>query len=182
MNLPNKLTVFRMLLTPLIIFFLVSEFFQNRFLISIFLFSIASITDKIDGFIARKYNQVTNFGKIADPLADKVLVIPILLCFIQFKVITAVPVIIIILREFLVVYVRLIAASQNKIVAANKWGKIKTASQIFAILFILSTLQINSTLLLPYCELVIWISTIFTFISGAVYVKDNFSLIKNEMT
>lgn len=181
MNVPNKLTIFRILLTPVLVFFLISSL-ENKFLFALLIFSIASITDQIDGFIARKHNQVTNFGKIADPLADKILVISALLCMIQLDLITALPVIIIIVREFLVVYIRLIAASQGTIIAANNFGKIKTVSQIFAILFIFVIMQIKALNLIPYCEPVIWISAFFSTLSGFVYVKDNMNVIRKELT
>lgn len=181
LNVPNKLTVLRILLTPILVFFLISSL-ENKFLFALLIFSVASITDQIDGFIARKNNQVTNFGKIADPLADKILVVSVLLCLIQLGVITALPVVIIIVREFLVVYIRLIAASQGTIIAANNFGKLKTVSQILVIIFMLVVMQINAVNLIPYCELAIWISAFFSTLSGVVYVKDNMHVIKKELT
>lgn len=127
MNLPNKLTVVRIVLVP----FFVAAMLLNipgRYLIALVLFALASFTDLLDGKIARKYDLVTNFGKFMDPLADKVLVMSALICFIPCFNLSAVAVIIIMAREFLVTSLRLVASSEGLVIAADKWGKVKTAS------------------------------------------------------
>ena len=132
MNLPNKLTLLRIILVPLIIAVILIEF-PFHFLAAGLLFGIASITDALDGKIARRDNLITDFGKFADPLADKILVISVLVCFVKLGLCGAIPLIIIIFREFTVTSVRLVAAAKGKVIAANMWGKVKTVSQIVAI-------------------------------------------------
>ena len=135
MNLPNKLTILRIILVPFVIAAMLIEF-PFHFTAAGVLFGIAAITDAFDGKIARRDNLITDFGKFADPLADKILVISVLVCLVKFGLCGAVPLIIIIFREFAVTSVRLIAASKGKVIAANMWGKVKTVSQIVAIVAI----------------------------------------------
>lgn len=135
MNLPNKLTVIRILLVPLIIAFTLIRFPFND-LIALVLFGAAALTDLFDGKIAREQNIVTDFGKFADPLADKILVISILICFVKLDLAPAVTVIIVLFREFTVTSMRLVAAAKGKVIAANFWGKLKTVIQISAIVAI----------------------------------------------
>ncbi len=132
MNLPNKLTLLRIALVPAVIACILIDF-PFHFLAAGVLFGIASITDALDGKIARRDNLITDFGKFADPLADKILVISVLVCFVKLGLCGAVPLIIIIFREFTVTSVRLVAAAKGKVIAANMWGKVKTVSQIVAI-------------------------------------------------
>ncbi len=132
MNLPNKLTLLRIILVPAVMATILIEF-PFHFLAAGVLFGIASITDALDGKIARRDNLITDFGKFADPLADKILVISVLVCFVKFGLCGAVPLVIIIFREFAVTSVRLVAAASGKVIAANMWGKVKTVSQIVAI-------------------------------------------------
>lgn len=181
MNLPNKLTVFRIVLVPIMICFLLCECIPYRYLLAGVIFAIASITDFFDGQIARKRNLVTDFGKFADPLADKILVISALVCFVQLRLVGSIPVIIIIFREFMVTSVRLVAAEQKKVVAANIWGKLKTVSQILSVFVVLfSTTSIN---LSTFRDIFIWISVIFTVISGIIYMYENrkFVFAKDKM-
>ena len=135
MNLPNKLTMLRILLVPLIMAATLIEF-PLHFLAAGLLFGAASITDALDGKIARRDNLITDFGKFADPLADKILVISVLVCFTKLGLCGAVPLVIIIFREFAVTSVRLVAAANGKVIAANMWGKVKTVCQIIAIITI----------------------------------------------
>lgn len=187
MNLPNKLTVLRILLVPFFVAFLLIEKIPFGCLWALLVFIIASITDFLDGHYARKHNMVTDFGKFADPLADKILVISAFCCFIQTGIIGAVPVIIVLFREFAVTSVRLVAASKGTVVAANIWGKAKTVSQMIAIILTIllqAVLQLSGSnvLAVPFdivTNIVIWISVLLTIISGVVYLKDNADLYKN---
>lgn len=187
MNLPNKLTLLRILLVPFFVAFLLIEQIPLSCLWALVMFIIASITDFFDGYIARKYNMITDFGKFADPLADKILVISAFCCFIQMGIIGAVPVIIVLFREFAVTSVRLVAAAKGTVVAANMWGKTKTVSQMIAIIVTITLkafLQLtgNSDLSSVFgiiTTVVIWISVALTIISGVVYLKDNADLYKN---
>ena len=136
MNLPNKLTLLRVLLVPFFVFFLMEEQQGNPSFkwIALLIFAVASLTDMLDGMIARKYNLITNFGKFADPLADKMLVGSAMICL---SVLGWVPVwmtLIIIIREFIISGFRLIAAEKGKVIAAGWWGKWKTAVTMIAII------------------------------------------------
>ena len=140
MNVPNRLTLLRILLVPAIIAVILIQF-PFHFTVAGLLFGAAAITDAFDGKIARRDNLVTDFGKFADPLADKILVISVLVCFVKLGLCGAVPLIIIIFREFAVTSVRLVAAAKGKVIAANMWGKVKTVTQIIAIvtIFVMQT-------------------------------------------
>ena len=191
MNLPNKLTMARILLVPLFVAAMLIPFPMHN-LAALVLFAVASITDMFDGKIARKRNLITDFGKFADPLADKILVLAAMLCFVQNGLCDCVAVIIVLLREFAVTSIRLIAAAKGEVVAANIWGKVKTVTQMTAIIAILvmqSALDVmtlaNADIpeLLPGIffwsgELLIWISTIFAIISGVIYIKENWNFIE----
>lgn len=143
MNLPNKLTLFRIILTPLLVFFLLYDF---RFspLIALVIFAVASVTDFLDGKIARKYGLVTDFGKFLDPIADKIVVLSALICFISEGLCSPVAVIIVIFREFIISSLRLIAASGSVVLAAGLSGKIKTATQMISITAVLAMLSFRS--------------------------------------
>lgn len=167
MNTPNKLTIARIIMIPLFMVFLMNG--QNRLfmLLAIAVFCLAAVTDLIDGKLARKYNQITNFGKLMDPLADKLLVTSALVCFIGLGLADVWAVTIIIAREFLVTSIRLIAASSGKVIAANIWGKAKTNSQIIAIIAVM----VFSILKIPVFagEIFIWVAVVFTVVSGIQY-------------
>jgi CDP-diacylglycerol--glycerol-3-phosphate 3-phosphatidyltransferase len=144
MNLPNKLTVFRILLVPIIVILAYINIpgevlgISAKFIIIDAIFIIASITDKLDGYLARKLKQVTNFGKFLDPIADKILVISVLLLLTELQKIPAWISIVVIFREFLVSGYRLVAAqSDGKVIAASIWGKLKTTIQMIAIILVL---------------------------------------------
>lgn len=141
MNLANKLTLLRIVLVPVFLVFLIIKGIPYGSFIATLIFIIASITDKLDGYIARSRNMVTNFGKFMDPLADKLLVTSALICLVELHIIPAWASIIIIAREFAVSGLRSIAAAEGKVIAASWWGKIKTVVQIIAI--ILCLLQVN---------------------------------------
>lgn len=187
MNLPNKLTVGRIILVPFFVAALLANFPLNN-AVALIIFIAASLTDMFDGKIARKNGLVTDFGKFADPLADKILVLAALLCFVQLGICDCVAVIIVLFREFSVTSIRLIAASKGKVVAANMWGKAKTVSQMIAIIAVIA-MQIvlklpevglnfiNTATIEPIFfvvgEILIWISVVFTIISGVVYIIQN---------
>lgn len=187
MNLPNKLTVGRIILVPFFVAALLANFPLNN-AVAMIIFVMASLTDMFDGKIARRNGLVTDFGKFADPLADKILVLAALLCFVQLGICDCVAVIIVLFREFSVTSIRLIAASKGKVVAANMWGKAKTVSQMIAIIAVIAmqiVLElpevglnfINTATIEPIFfvvgEILIWISVVFTIISGVVYIIQN---------
>lgn len=194
MNLPNKLTVLRIILVPFFVFFLLLPAIPHNYLFALLIFCIAAYTDHLDGKIARKYNMITDFGKFADPLADKIMILAAFACFIQLGITNAVVLIIVVSREFMVTAMRLVAADKGKVVAANNWGKAKTVSQIAAVILAMlmqyilqlgnmNILQIDinslSTVFHIVGEAAIWISVILTVISGAIYMVQNFEFIKN---
>ena len=141
MNTPNKLTVARMIMVPFLVIFMLTGWGgeANRY-ISFGIFAAASITDWFDGYLARKHNLVTNFGKFMDPLADKLLVCSALICLIEMKRLEAWVVIVIIAREFIISGFRLIAAENGVVIAANYWGKFKTVSQMIMIILLILNL------------------------------------------
>lgn len=142
MNLPNKLTLFRVVLIPFFVFFLLAPFFEGYGnYIAVAIFIVASITDFLDGHIARKYNLVTNFGKFMDPLADKLLVCSALICLIELSLIPAWIVIIIIAREFIISGFRLVAADNGVVIAASYWGKFKTTFQILMVIVLILNIE-----------------------------------------
>ena len=145
MNLPNKLTVMRMALIPVFLVFMLVESIPHRYLIAAVIFAAASFTDYLDGHIARRDGLVTNFGELMDPLADKLLVFSALVCFIDLEMSSALIVFIILAREFLVTSVRLIAAEQGTVIAADIWGKMKTVSQIIWVLVALIALWLEES-------------------------------------
>lgn len=193
MNLPNKLTVLRIILVPFYVLFLLLEIPHN-YLIALIIFCVAAYTDHLDGKIARKYHMITDFGKFADPLADKIMILAALACFIQLGWTNAVVLIIVVSREFMVTAMRLVAADKGKVVAANNWGKAKTVSQIVAVILVMlfqyilqlgkmNLLSINTDSLSYIFNIIgaaaLWISVLLTVISGVIYMIQNFEFIKN---
>ena len=178
MNLPNKLTLLRVILVPFFVFFLLTDFIPFSKIAALVIFIAASVTDALDGHIARSRNLVTTFGKFLDPLADKVLVLSALICFCKLDIIGAVPVIIIMTREFMVSGLRLVTANEGVVVAAGIWGKLKTAFTLAAEVVILFTLCLNigtgsnaEAVINVINQTLIWIATALTVISGGVYLK-----------
>ena len=138
MNLPNKLTILRTLMIPVFLFFLLTDCAGDYSKwIAVVVFILASLTDFLDGHIARKYNLVTNFGKFMDPLADKILVISALVLFVELRYIPAWMSIIVIAREFLISGIRMLAAAKGEVIPAGKLGKYKTTSQMIVILIMI---------------------------------------------
>lgn len=139
MNLPNKLTILRVIMIPFFVLFLLNEKIPYNNLIAVVIFSLACITDALDGYIARKHNLVSNFGKFMDPLADKLLVSSAFICFVEKGLLPAWIVIIIISREFIISGFRLVAVDNGVVIAASIWGKFKTIVQmVMAILLIVN--------------------------------------------
>ena len=171
MNTPNKLTIARMIIVPFLVIFLLTGWGgeANRY-ISLTLFVVASVTDWFDGYLARKNNLDTNFGKFMDPLADKLLVCSAMICMIDLKRLSAWFVIIIIAREFIISGFRLIAAENGIVIAANYWGKFKTASQM--IMIILLILHFDGIFVILE-QIFIWLSLALTIISLITYIWQN---------
>lgn len=184
MNLPNKLTLLRILMIPLFVavFYipyltkesltLLSHEISLSFLIGVIIFSIAAFTDFLDGNLARKYNQVTTFGKFMDPLADKLLVMSALLMALEYKLVPGYVAIIILAREFMVTGIRLLAVGEGNVIAASSLGKVKTISQIVMIigLFILPPGKILIIILIV-------IATVLTAVSGIDYFMKNKTIV-----
>ena len=196
MNLPNKLTVLRIILTPIFMLALVWNF-PFHYGVSLIIFIAASITDLLDGKIARKRGLVTDFGKFLDPLADKMLTTAAFLGFIALDIgYGAVWIAFIVLfREFAVSSIRLIAStSGGKVIAANIWGKLKTVFQMIAIIFALTAKQFSEILALfsvnaevlalvelilgVLTSLLLWVSAVLCIISGVIYIIDNKDFVK----
>ena len=179
MNLPNKLTIMRVILIPFFVFFLLSPYFPaygNYIAVAIFI--VASLTDMLDGKIARKYNLVTNFGKFMDPLADKLLVCSAMICLIELDRLAAWIVIVIISREFIISGFRLIAADNGVVIAASYWGKFKTASQMVTV--ILLVLNIQNTVFTVLGTVFIYISLVLTVVSLIDYIAKNKEVLKDQ--
>ena len=168
MNLPNKLTVLRVIMVPFFVFFMLTDVggAANKW-IALALFVVASLTDMLDGKIARKYNLVTDFGKFADPLADKMLVTAAMLWFVEIGQMPAWMLLIVICREFAVSGLRMIASDKGRVIAAGWSGKVKTAStMVCVVLMFLPIPPVVNTL----C---VWVITLTTLYSGVEYFVKN---------
>ena len=177
MNLPNKLTILRVIMIP---FFVAALLYdgganQNMRYVAAALFIIASLTDMLDGKIARKYNLVTNFGKFMDPLADKLLVCSALICMIELRELPAWMVIIIISREFIISGFRLIASDNGVVIAASYWGKFKTTFQMVMICLMIA----NFPQLQILTDIIMWIALILTVVSLIDYLVKNKDVMKD---
>lgn len=192
MTTASKITLIRIALIPLFLFFLLSDRIglsvPYHTVIAMIIFIIASATDGIDGYIARNYNQVTNFGKFVDPLADKLLIISALVAFVSMNVLSCIPVIIIIAREFIVTGLRTVAMSSGKVIAASFSGKLKTCTQIVGIVILLFikfglgdgawSWMLNIEHVLNVLKIVItWIMVAVTVYSGVDYMVKNWNVI-----
>lgn len=175
MNLPNKLTVFRVILIPFFVCFMLADIFGgiDKY-IAVGIFIVASLTDLLDGKIARKYNLVTNFGKFMDPLADKLLVAAALISMVELEDIAAWIVIVIISREFIITGFRLIAVETGVVIAASMWGKAKTVSQMIMIIIVLSGAFQGNIIE----QILIYVSAVLTIISGVDYIVKNINVLK----
>ena len=175
MNLPNKLTTLRDILIPFFVFFLLWQGGENRTfrIISLVIFIVASLTDLLDGKIARKYNLVTNFGQFMDPLADKLLVCSALICLIELNQLPAWMVIVIISREFIISGFRLVASDNGVVIAASYWGKFKTTFQMFAVILLILDMPALSVL----TTLFVWAAFALTLISLVDYIAKNYKIL-----
>ncbi len=188
MNLPNKLTVFRVILiVPFVVALLggYAGWFGENLLIpeiaALAIFIIASLTDLIDGKIARKYNLITNFGKFMDPLADKLLVSAALIALVSMGRIPAWVVIIIISREFIISGFRLVAADNRVVIAASYWGKFKTTFQMVMVCLMIVDLSRFWPWISLVTDVVMWIALLLTVISLVDYLIKNRAVMKGQM-
>lgn len=193
MNLANKLTLLRIFLVPVFLVFIAFKAIPYGNLIATLIFVIASLTDKLDGYIARSRNQITSFGKLMDPLADKLLVTAALISLVEYQVVPSWAAVIIIAREFAVSGLRTVAASEGTVIAASWWGKLKTVMQIVCIMILLIKINIESYLplsnyinerqwLIKFFDvapsLSLYLAVIITLISGIDYFVKNKGAIK----
>ena len=171
MNLPNKLTVLRVIMVPFFVLFMLTDLGgdANKW-IALAIFCVASLTDMLDGKIARARNLVTNFGKFMDPLADKLLVCSAMICLIPVGKLPAWIVIIIIAREFIISGLRLIASDNGIVIAASYWGKFKTVSQMFMIILLIADF---GGIFVMIENVLIWVSLILTVVSLIDYIAKN---------
>lgn len=179
MNLPNKLTLFRVILIPFFVFFLlVPSFGSAGNYIALAIFLVASLTDFLDGKIARKYDLVTNFGKFMDPLADKLLVCSALICLVELNELPAWIVIVIIAREFIISGFRLIAVDNGVVISASYWGKFKTASQMLMVIVLI--LPIGHPAANWAGVILTYVSLALTVISLVDYIVKNKDVLKEQ--
>ena len=189
MNLPNKLTVFRVILIVPFVLLLLGGFAQWDWFtaicsgileytdyIALVIFIVASLTDLLDGKIARKYNLVTNFGKFMDPLADKLLVCAAMICLVEMGRLPAWMVILIISREFIISGFRLIASDNGVVIAASYWGKFKTTFQMVMICLLIADIEAISLL----TDIVTWIALLLTIVSLVDYLVKNKEVMKEQ--
>ena len=179
MNLPNKLTIMRVILIPFFVFFLLSPYFPaygNYIAVAIFI--VASLTDMLDGKIARQYNLVTKFGKFMDPLADKLLVCSAMICLIELDRLAAWIVIVIIAREFIISGFRLVASDNGVVIAASYWGKFKTTFQMLMVIVLILDIQ------MPFFQILgtvlTYVALILTVVSLIDYIVKNKDVLKDQ--
>ncbi len=174
MNLPNKLTTLRIVLIP---FFMVFLMFGFTWVAAV-IFIVASFTDFLDGYLARKWNLVSNFGKIMDPLADKLLVMAALICLVELGQLAGWMAAVILARELLIVSLRAVAAAEGIVIAASKWGKAKTVSQMVAIILLIIQNFPFGPEGFPLAMIIMWIAVVLTVISGVDYIIKNLDVFK----
>lgn len=178
MNTPNKLTVLRMIMVPFFVLFMLTGWGgEASKWISLVIFVVASATDWLDGYLARKYNLVTNFGKFMDPLADKLLVCSAMICLIETGKLAAWIVIVIIAREFIISGFRLIAVENGVVIAANYWGKFKTVSQMVMIILLIIDL---GGIFAVLETIFVWLSVALTLISLVTYIWQNKNILSAQ--
>jgi CDP-diacylglycerol--glycerol-3-phosphate 3-phosphatidyltransferase len=175
MNIANQLTLLRIAMIPLFIFVLLSGYSFWAFVV----FALASFTDFLDGYLARKYKLITNFGKFMDPLADKLLVTSALVCFVELGLLNSWVVIIILSREFIVSIFRAIAAAEGIVIAASWWGKAKTISQMMMVIVLLLNNYPFELINLPVDQILIVLATVLTIVSGYDYIVKNKQVLKD---
>ncbi len=200
LNLPNKLSILRIVLVPFFVAFLVYDFVPYHTLWALLLFLVASYTDHLDGKLARARNEITSFGKFLDPLADKILILSALVCFAQLRLCSVWVPLIVLLREFAVTSLRLVAVENGRVIAANLWGKAKTVTQMVASIYMLLIQTLASfgvpagaayidwlsaspgvyAGLLLFGNMLLWLSCVMTIVSGIVYIRDNFDVLRHS--
>ncbi len=188
MNLPNKLTTARAAVIPFFLAAMLGKWPAGwHYPLALTLFAAAALTDRLDGKIARERNQITDFGKFMDPLADKLLVVSALVCLLADGLASPWAVLIVIAREFMVTGLRLVAVEDGRVIAANRWGKAKTVLQILAVCAVLalqSALELGaaaetSAAAFSACgQFLVWVAAAFTAVSGAVYIGQNIDLFR----
>lgn len=187
MNLPNKLTLLRVILVPFFLLFLLIDQIPLHGLWALVIFAAASITDALDGHIARSRGLITDFGKFLDPVADKVLVFAALIAFVELGLASSVAVVIMMAREFLVSSMRMVAASKGRVIAAGKSGKVKTAVTMVSIVAILLLLALEDFAigaaipLAAVSNVLIWICGVITVYSGVEYLVQNKDVFTGSM-
>lgn len=174
MNLPNKLTMFRVILIPFFVLFMLGDITEADKWVALGIFIAASLTDLLDGKIARKYGLVTNFGKFMDPLADKLLVCSALICLVALAEIPAWIVIVIIAREFIISGFRLVASDNGVVIAASYWGKFKTTFQMLMICLMIADIEALELL----TTIVMWAALVLTVVSLVDYLVKNKEVMK----
>lgn len=196
MNLPNKLTMLRIIMVPFFVLFTLADSIPHHLLIAGLIFGAASYTDHLDGKIARRDHLITNFGKLMDPLADKIMVMSALVCFVATDFTNVWFVLLIMIREFAVTSIRLIAVENGRVIPANNWGKAKTVSQIIAICVIFAlqyvlelhalgviTLSAVGTVQTVFDWIgfaLMGIAALLAAISGVIYAKDSAALFRDK--
>ena len=179
MNLPNKLTILRIIMIPFFVFFLLSGVGGSASKwIALVIFAAASITDTLDGYIARRDNLITDFGKFMDPLADKLLVCSALICFVELDKLPAWMVIIIIAREFIISGFRLVAADNGIVIAASYWGKFKTVFQMLMVIVLI--LDIRNQFFAVLGTVLTYIALVLTVVSLTDYIAKNKNVLKEQ--
>ncbi|NLP30520.1 MAG: CDP-diacylglycerol--glycerol-3-phosphate 3-phosphatidyltransferase [Clostridiales bacterium] len=177
MNIANKLTILRIILIPIFIVLLINGY--NYFAAIVFI--VASLTDALDGYLARKYNLISNFGKIMDPLADKLLVTSAMICLVDLDEIAGWMVIVILAREFIVTGLRAVAAGEGIIISAGKSGKIKTVLQMVSLtLILLQNWPFSMFTNLQIGHIILWLAVIMTVYSGMEYIIKNKQIFRIE--
>jgi len=185
MNLPNKLSLARIILVPVCMAFLLLARIPHHYVGALIVFAAASITDMMDGRIARSRGLVSTLGKFLDPLADKMLVCSVLICFVELNIAPAVAVVVIVFREFAISGLRLMAAQKGKVLAANRWGKAKTLVTMILVCIILFVMELCEmgvltpvTAVLPWCRGAVWFCALLTLVSVLSYFADNLDCLK----
>lgn len=186
LNTPNKLTVSRMIITPIFLAVFLWSSLPHHILWGTLIFAIGSITDALDGKIARKQNIITVFGKLADPVADKMLTTSALLALMQMGLCNIWIVMIVLTREFAVTSIRLVASAQGVVIPANIWGKLKTVSQMVFTIVIMVFAEAQQSLpqffpswfnLPTVSNCLLWITAVLTVVSGIIYIKESVKII-----
>ena len=183
MNLPNKITMARVIMIPIFVVLMLVDTIPYYNYWACAIFCIACISDFFDGYLARKYNLVSNFGKFADPLADKLLVCSALICFVELELLPAWMVIIIISREFIISGVRLIASDNGVVIAASMWGKVKTTFQMIMSIYLILFADIyaaNDGVLKIIGQVLAYIAIALTVISLIDYMAKNIKLFTED--